>query len=127
MPTQEEIVQALGDMSVLQIIELTKTLEDKWGVKAAPVPMLGIAPPPGTTITPVVEEQTEFSVVLVAAGEKKIEVIKAVRAAIGLGLAEAKAFVEAGLPRPVKEGLNKAAAEELKGQLEAAGAKVELK
>jgi len=126
--SQEQVVEHLGNLSVMQLVELTKTLEDKWGVKAEPIPLPGIAPQPGPE--PKTEEQTEFSVVLVSAGEKKIEVIKVVRAALGFGLKEGKDLVDAiaaSGPKVLKEGLNKAAAEELKVQLEAAGAKVELK
>lgn len=125
MPTQEEIVQALGDMNPMQIVALTRELEERWGVKAAPpiVQQNGPVPP----APPVEEVQTEFSVVLVASGEKKIEVIKVVRSALGLGLKEAKDLVESSGPKTLKEGITKAAAEEMKSQLETAGAKVELK
>lgn len=126
MPTQEEIVQALGEMPVIKLCELTRELEAKWGVQAVPQ-VVQQGPQPGVETKPAEEEQTEFTVVLVAAGEKKIEVIKVVRTALGLGLKEAKDLVEGGLPKPIKEGINKAAAEELKAQFETAGAKVELK
>jgi large subunit ribosomal protein L7/L12 len=128
MPTQEEIVQALGQMSVMQLISLTRELEDRWGIKLEPVPLPGIH---SLEVEPVQsarqQEQTEFSVLLVAIGEKRFDVIRAVRTAIGLGLREAKDLVESGLPKPVKEGLDKTSAEMLKSQLEAAGAVVELK
>lgn len=125
MPTQQEIVESLGNMSVMQLCELTRELEQKWGVTAAPqVVQQGPSPEPPK---PTEEVQTEFSVVLVAAGEKKIEVIKVVRSALGLGLKEAKDLVEGGLPKAIKEGISKADAEDLKTQFETAGAKVELK
>ncbi len=126
MPTQEEVVQALGEMPVIELCKLTRELEEKWGVKAVPQ-VVQQGPQPGPETKPAEEEQTEFSVILTVAGEKKNEVIKVVRSALGLGLKEAKDLVEGGLPKALKEGINKAAAEELKAQLEGAGAKVELK
>lgn len=126
MPTQEEIIQALGNMPVIELIALTKELETKWGVTATPqVIVPGPQPTPETA--PPAEEKTEFDVVLLASGDKRIEVIKVVRAATGLGLKEAKDLVEKELPKAIKEALPRAAAEELKSQLEAAGGKVELR
>jgi large subunit ribosomal protein L7/L12 len=118
-----KIVDELSTLTVLEAAELSKMLEEKWGVSAAaPV---AVAAAGGAAATPV-EEKTEFTVVLTAAGDKKIEVIKEVRAITGLGLKEAKDLVE-GAPKPVKEGVNKKDAEDMKKKLEAAGAKVELK
>ncbi len=118
-----KIVDTLSELTVLEAAELSKMLEEKWGVSAAaPV---AVAAAGGAAAAPV-EEKTEFTVVLAAAGDKKIEVIKEVRAITGLGLKEAKDLVE-GAPKPVKEGVNKKDAEDMKKKLEAAGAKVELK
>jgi large subunit ribosomal protein L7/L12 len=108
---------------VLEAADLAKMLEEKWGVSAAAA--VAVAGPGAAAAAPV-EEKTEFTVVLAAAGDKKIEVIKEVRALTGLGLKEAKDLVE-GAPKPVKEGVNKEEAEKVKAQLEKAGAKVELK
>ena len=119
-----KIVDELSNLTVLEAAELAKLLEEKWGVSAAAAVAVA-APGAGAAAAPV-EEQTEFTVVLAAAGEKKIEVIKEVRAITGLGLKEAKDLVEAA-PKPVKEGVAKDEAEKLKAQLEKAGAKVELK
>ena len=110
---------------MLEAAELAKLLEEKWGVSAAAAVAVA-GPAGGGAAAAPVEEKTEFTVVLAAAGEKKIEVIKEVRAITGLGLKEAKDLVE-GAPKPVKEGVNKDEAEKLKAQLEKAGAKVELK
>lgn len=119
-----KIVDELSKLTVLEAAELSKMLEEKWGVSAAaPV---AVAAAGGGAAAAVVEEKTEFDVVLMAAGEKKIEVIKEVRAITGLGLKEAKDLVE-GAPKTVKEGVAKAAAEEMKKKLDAVGAKVELK
>ncbi len=118
--TNEQLIEHISAMSVLDLAELVKELEDKFGVSAAPVAVAGAAAGPAA------EEQTEFTVVLADAGAKKINVIKEVRGITGLGLKEAKELVE-GAPKPVKEGVEKAEAEELKKKLEAAGAKVELK
>ena len=119
-----KIVEDLSSLTVLEAAELSKMLEEKWGVSAAaPVAVAAVA---GGAAAAPVEEQTEFTVVLAAAGDKKIEVIKEVLAITGLGLKEAKDLVE-GAPKPVKEGVNKADAEAMKKKLEAAGAKVELK
>ena len=122
---KEEILDAVAGMSVLELSELIKLMEDKFGVSAAAAAVAVAAPAAGAA-APAAEEQTEFTVVLNAAGEKKVEVIKVVRAATGLGLKEAKDLVD-GAPKPVKEGISKADAEALKKQLEDAGAKVELK
>jgi large subunit ribosomal protein L7/L12 len=120
-----KIVDDLSKLTVIEAAELAKMLEEKWGVSAAaPVAVAAAAAPAGAAAA--VEEKTEFTVVLAAAGDKKIEVIKEVRAITGLGLKEAKDLVE-GAPKPVKEGVNKDEANKLKEQLEKAGAKVELK
>ncbi|MEZ5800244.1 MAG: 50S ribosomal protein L7/L12 [Nitratireductor sp.] len=119
-----KIVEDLSNLTVLEAAELSKMLEEKWGVSAAaPV---AVAAAGGGAVAEAVEEKTEFDVVLAAAGDKKIEVIKEVRAITGLGLKEAKDLVE-GAPKTVKEAAPKAEAEEIKKKLEAAGAKVELK
>ncbi len=122
--TKEQVVEFIENMSVLDLAELVKELEDKFGVSAAaPV---AVAAGPAAAAGPVAEEKDEFDVVLTGAGDKKINVIKTVRAATGLGLKEAKDLVD-GAPQVVKEALPKAEAEELKKQLEEAGASVELK
>jgi large subunit ribosomal protein L7/L12 len=123
MADLQKIVDDLSKLTVLEAADLAKMLEEKWGVSAAAA--VAVAAAPGAAAAPV-EEKTEFTVVLTAAGEKKIEVIKEVRALTGLGLKEAKDLVE-GAPKPVKEGVNKEEAEKVKAQLEKAGAKVELK
>ena len=123
MADLQKIVDDLSGLTVLEAAELAKLLEEKWGVSAAGA--VAVAGPAAAAAAPV-EEKTEFSVILLAAGEKKIEVIKEVRAITGLGLKEAKDLVE-GAPKPVKEGVNKDEAEKIKAQLEKAGAKVELK
>ena len=120
--TNEQLMDHISKMTVLDIANLVKELEDKFGVSAAPVAVAGAAAGAGEAA----EEQTEFTVVLAEAGTKKINVIKEVRSITGLGLKEAKALVESA-PKPVKEGIEKAQAEEIKGKLEAVGAKVELK
>jgi len=120
-----KIVDDLSSLTVLEAAELTKLLEEKWGVSAAAAVAVA-AGPAGGAAAPAVEEQTEFTVVLAAFGDKKIEVIKEVRAITGLGLKEAKDLVE-GAPKPVKEGVSKDESEKLKAQLEKVGAKVELK
>ena len=124
MANLEKIVEELSALTVLEAAELAKLLEEKWGVSAAAAVAVAAAGPAAAAAP--VEEQTEFTVVLAAAGEKKIEVIKEVRAITGLGLKEAKDLVE-GAPKPVKEGVNKDEADKIKAQLEKAGAKVELK
>src|SRR6187200_3343157 len=123
MADLQKIVDELSKLTVLEAAELAKMLEEKWGVTAAAA--VAVAAAPGAAAAPV-EEKTEFTVMLTAAGEKKIEVIKEVRALTGLGLKEAKDLVEAA-PKPVKEGVTKDEAEKVKAQLEKAGAKVELK
>ena len=120
-----KIVDDLSSLTVLEAAELSKLLEEKWGVSAA-APVAVAAAGGGAAAAPAAEEQTEFDVVLAAAGDKKIEVIKEVRAITGLGLKEAKDLVE-GAPKTVKEAVNKADAAKIKEQLEKAGAKVELK
>jgi large subunit ribosomal protein L7/L12 len=120
-----KIVDELSGLTVLEAAELSKLLEEKWGVSAA-APVAVAAPGAGAGAAAPVEEQTEFTVVLSAIGDKKIEVIKEVRAITGLGLKEAKDLVE-GAPKTVKDGVNKADAEAMKKKLEAVGAKVELK
>src|SRR5438445_12856002 len=124
MANLQHLVDELSKLTVLEAAELSKLLEEKWGVSAAaPVAM---AAAPGAAAAPAAVEKTEFTVVLMAAGDKKINVIKEVQAITGLGLKDAKDLVE-GAPRPVKEGVNKDEADKLKAQLEKAGAKVELK
>ena len=120
-----KIVDDLSTLTVLEAAELSKMLEEKWGVSAA-APVAMAAAGPAAAAAEEVEEKTEFDVILAAVGDKKINVIKEVRAITGLGLKEAKDLVE-GAPKPVKEGVSKAEAEELKKKLEEAGAKVELK
>jgi large subunit ribosomal protein L7/L12 len=122
MADLDVIVEKLSALTVLEAAELVKKLEEKWGVSAAAV---AAAAPAAAAAAPV-EEQTEFNVMLVKAGDKKVEVIKAVREITGLGLKEAKDLVE-GAPKPVKEGVNKEEANKLKEKLVAAGATVELK
>jgi large subunit ribosomal protein L7/L12 len=123
MADLSKIVDQLSGLTVLEAAELAKLLEEKWGVSAAAA--VAVAGPAAAAAAPA-EEQTEFTVMLAAVGEKKIEVIKEVRALTGLGLKEAKDLVEAA-PKAVKEGVNKEEAEKVKAQLEKAGAKVELK
>ncbi|MEY3669057.1 MAG: ribosomal protein [Pseudomonadota bacterium] len=124
--TKEDILDAVGAMSVLELSELIKMMEEKFGVSAAAATVAVAAAPAAGGGAAAAEEKTDFSVILAAAGDKKVEVIKVVRAATGLGLKEAKDLVD-GAPKPVKEGIPKADAEALKKQLEEAGAKVELK
>ena len=123
--SKAEILDAIAGMTVLDLSELIKEMEEKFGVSAAAAAVAVAAPAAGAAAA-AVEEKTEFTVVLLAAGEKKVEVIKVVRAATGLGLKEAKDLVD-GAPKPVKEAIPKADAEALKKQLEDAGAKVEVK
>jgi large subunit ribosomal protein L7/L12 len=123
--TKDQVVDFLSNLPVIQIAELIKTLEDKWGVKAAPVAVAGPAAAAGPA-APAAEAQTEFTVVLKESGANKINVIKVVREITGLGLKEAKDLVE-GAPKDLKEGVAKAEAEDFKKKLEEAGAKVELK
>ena len=121
-----KIVDDLSTLTVLEAAELSKLLEEKWGVSAAAPVAVAAAGGGGAAAAAPVEEKTEFDVILTDAGAQKINVIKEVRAITGLGLKEAKDLVEAA-PKPVKEGVSKADAEKFKAQLEAAGAKVELK
>ena len=125
MADLQKIVNDLSSLTVLEAAELSKLLEEKWGVSAAAAVAVAAGPAAGAA-APAAEEKTEFTVVLAAAGEKKIEVIKEVRAVTGLGLKEAKDLVE-GAPKPVKEGVNKEEAAKIKATLEKVGAKVELK
>ena len=122
----ENIIEAIEKMSVMELVELKKALEEKFGVTAAaPVAMMAAGAAAGEAAAPE-EEQTEFTVVLTAAGDKKIQVIKEVRAITSLGLKEAKALVE-GVPAPVKEGIAKEDAQKIKEQIEAAGGQVDVK
>lgn len=123
--TKEEVIEWLSSQTVMDIAGLVKDLEEKWGVSAAAPVAVAAAPAAGGD-APAAEEKTEFDVILADAGATKINVIKEVRAITGLGLKEAKDMVE-GAPKPVKEGVSKDEAEEIKKKLEAAGAKVELK
>ena len=125
MADLSKIVDDLSSLTVLEAAQLSKLLEEKWGVSAA-APVAVAAAGGGAAAAAPVEEKTEFDVILTAAGDKKINVIKEVRAITGLGLKEAKDLVE-GAPKTVKEAVNKAEAEDLKKKLEDAGAKVELK
>ena len=120
--SNEQLIEHISQMSVLDMANLVKEMEDKFGVSAAPVAVAG----GGGAVAEVAEEKTEFTVVLAETGAKKINVIKEVRGITGLGLKEAKELVE-GAPKSVKEGVSKEEAEEMKKKLEAAGAKVELK
>jgi large subunit ribosomal protein L7/L12 len=123
MADLQKIVDDLSKLTVLEAADLAKMLEEKWGVSAAAAVAVAAGPAAGAAAA---EEQTEFTVILSAVGEKKIEVIKEVRALTGLGLKEAKDLVE-GAPKPVKEGVNKEEADKIKATLEKVGAKVELK
>jgi large subunit ribosomal protein L7/L12 len=124
MADLQKIVDDLSGLTVLEASELAKLLEEKWGVSAAAA--VAVAAGPAAAAAPAAEEKTEFTVVLAAVGDKKIEVIKEVRALTSLGLKEAKDLVE-GAPKPVKEGVNKDEAAKIKATLEKVGAKVELK
>jgi large subunit ribosomal protein L7/L12 len=122
-----KLVDELSSLTVLEAAELSKMLEEKWGVSAAaPVAVAGPVAAGGAAAAPAAEEKTEFDVILANAGDKKINVIKEVRAITGLGLKEAKDLVE-GAPKPVKEGVSKDEADKIKKQLEEAGATVEIK
>lgn len=121
---KDDILEAIADMSVMQVVELIEAMEEKFGVTAAAA--VAAAPAAGGDAGAAVEEQSEFDVILSSVGEKKINVIKAVRAITSLGLKEAKALVD-GAPAPIKEGASKDEAEDIKKQLEEAGASVELK
>lgn len=124
--TLENIVESLSSLTVLEAAELTKLLEEKWGVSAAAPMMMGPAGAGAAPAADAADEQSEFSVILIEAGDKKIDVIKELRVLTGLGLKEAKDMVD-GAPKAVKEGASKADAEAAKKKLEEAGAKVELK
>ncbi len=124
MADLQKIVDDLSSLTVLEAADLAKMLEEKWGVSAAAA--VAVAAGPAAAAAPAAEEKTEFDVILAAIGDKKIEVIKEVRALTGLGLKEAKDLVE-GAPKPVKEGVNKEEADKIKATLEKVGAKVELK
>ena len=122
---KQEILDAIGNMSVLELSQLIKDMEDKFGVSAAAAVAVA-APAAGGGAAAAVEEKTEFTVMLLAAGENKVNTIKAVREVTGLGLKEAKDLVD-GAPKPIKEGVNKADSEAIKKKMEEAGAKVEVK
>lgn len=122
--SKDEMLDAIANMSVMEVVELVEAMEEKFGVTAAVA--VAAAPAAGGDAAGAAAEQTEFNVILAAIGDKKVNVIKAVRAITGLGLKEAKGVVD-GAPAPVKEGVDKAEAEEIKKQLEEAGATVELK
>jgi len=124
--TKDDVINFIANMSVLELSELVKELEDKFGVSAAAPVAMAAAPAAGGEAAAPAEEQTEFDVILTGAGDKKIQVIKEVRAITGLGLKEAKALVEEA-PKPVKEGVVKEEADKMKEQLEGAGASVEIK
>jgi large subunit ribosomal protein L7/L12 len=125
--SKEDVIEFIGNMTVLELSELIKELEEKFGVSAAaPVAMTAAGAGGGEAAAPQAEEKTEFDVILASAGDKKIQVIKEVRAITGLGLKDAKDLVD-GAPKPVKEGIAKEEAEKIKAQLEEAGAQVELK
>src|SRR5262245_28418965 len=123
--TKEQVVDYLSNLPVIQIAGLVKELETKWGVSAAPVAVAGVAAGGGAAAAPA-EEQSEFDVILADGGANKIQVIKAVREVTNLGLKEAKDLVE-GAPKPIKEGVGKDEAQEIKKKVEAAGGKVEVK
>ncbi len=124
--TKEDVIEFISNMSVLELSELVKEMEEKFGVSAAaPMAMMAAAPGAGEAGA-AAEEQTEFDVVLIAIGDKKIQVIKEVRVITGLGLKDAKALVD-DAPKPVKEAVSKDEAEKIKAQLEEAGAQIELK
>jgi large subunit ribosomal protein L7/L12 len=122
--SKDDILNAIAEMSVMDVVELVEAMEEKFGVSAAAA--VAVAPAAAGDAAAAVEEQTEFDVIITAAGEKKVNAIKVVRAITGLGLKEAKAVVDEA-PSPVKEGVTKEEAEELKNQLEEAGASVEIK
>jgi len=127
MADTDKLVEQLSGLSVLEIAGLVKQLEDKWGVSAAAPVAVAAAPAAGGAAAPAAEEKATFDVILKEMGANKIGVIKEIRSAVpGLGLAEAKALVESA-PKPIKEGVNKQEAEEIKKKIEAAGAKVEIK
>ncbi|MCB1698762.1 MAG: 50S ribosomal protein L7/L12 [Pseudomonadales bacterium] len=124
--SKDDILNAIADMSVMDIVELISAMEEKFGVTAAAAVAVAAAPAGGGDAGAAAEEQTEFDVILTASGDKKVNVIKVVRAVTGLGLKEAKGLVDEA-PSPIKEGASKAEAEDIKKQLEEAGGTVELK
>ena len=124
--TQDQVIEYLSNLSVMDIAKLTKTLEEKWGVKAAPVAVAGAAAPAADTGAAKAVEQTEFTVILSAAGTNKIQVIKAIREITSLGLKEAKDLVD-GAPKEVKAGVSKQDAEDIKKKITEAGGTVEIK
>ena len=124
--SKDDILNAIADMSVMDIVELISAMEEKFGVTAAAAVAVAAAPAGGGDAGAAAEEQTEFDVILTASGDKKVNVIKVVRAVTGLGLKEAKGLVD-GAPSPIKEGASKEEAEDIKKQLEEAGGTVELK
>ena len=124
--TQDQVIEYLSNLTILQIKELTDTLEDKWGVSAAAAVAVAGPAAGGGADAAAAEEKTEFDVILTSPGAKKIQVIKAVREITGLGLKEAKALVD-GAPNPIKEGASKEEAADIQGKLEEAGAEVEVK
>ena len=124
--TRDELLDAIGNMTVLELADFVKAFEEKFGVTAAAPVAMAAAPAAGGPAAPAAEEQTEFTVMLQGAGEKKIQVIKVVREITGLGLKEAKDLVD-GAPKPVKEGVSKEEANQIKAKLEEQGATVELK
>lgn len=125
--SKQDVIDFIANMTVLELSEMVKELEDKFGVSAAaPMAMMAAGPVEGAGAAAVEEEKTEFDIILLAAGDKKIQVIKEVRAITGLGLKDAKALVDEA-PKPVKEAVAKEEAEKIKAQLEEAGAQVELK
>jgi len=126
MAAVDTVFDQLGSMTVLELVELKKKIEEEWGITAAAPVAVAAAGAPGTGEGAEVEEKTSFDVVLTGAGAQKIQVIKVVRAVTGLGLKEAKDLVDSA-PKPVKEGVNQEEADQIKGQLEEAGASVELK
>ncbi len=126
MAAIEDVIGALESLSVLELVELTKAIQEKWGVSAAPVAVAAAPAAGGGDAAPAEEEKTSFDVILTGAGDKKIQVIKVVREITGLGLKEAKDLVD-GAPQPVKTGLNKEDAAGIKAKLEAEGATAEIK
>ena len=126
MASIDEIIGSLEKLTVLELVELTKAIQDKWGVSAAPVAVAAAGPVAAAAAAPVEEEKTSFDLIITGVGDKKIQVIKVVREITALGLKEAKELVE-GAPQPVKQGVNKEDAESIKAKLEAEGASVEIK
>jgi large subunit ribosomal protein L7/L12 len=122
--THEQVVEYLSGLTVMDLVKLTQTLEEKWGVKAAPVAVAGVAGPAGPAVQE--EEQTEFTVILKGAGAQKIQVIKVIREITGLGLKDAKDLVD-GAPKEVKAGVSKAEAQDIADKLKGSGAEVEIK